>query len=124
MARAFPWLMVAATVILTSYGQIVLKWQSTVTIAPPFSFMKDWPVVIQMLARPWVMSAFAAAFGASLCWMAALSKLEINKAYPFMALNFLLVCLLAVPLFGEHFGLAKAGGLVLIVMGLILISQS
>lgn len=124
VARAFPWLMVAATVILTSYGQLVLKWQSTITTPPPFSFMKVWPPVIQMLARPWVISALVAAFGASLCWMVALSKLEINKAYPFMALNFLLVCLLAVPLFGENFGLAKAGGLALIVVGLVLISQS
>ncbi|MCY1460847.1 4-amino-4-deoxy-L-arabinose-phosphoundecaprenol flippase subunit ArnE [compost metagenome] len=79
--------------------------------------------MIQLLLQPWVVSAFVAAFAASLCWMLAVSRLELSKAYPFMALNFLLVCIIAVPLFGETFTMAKAIGLGTVIIGLIILSQ-
>lgn len=123
MHRTFSWLMVAATILLTSYGQLVLKWQVTTKAAPPFAFMLSWPPLLQMLARPWVISAFVAAFAASLCWMLALSRLELNRAYPFMALNFVIVCMAAIPLFGESMTPSKLIGLVLIILGLAAISQ-
>ncbi len=123
MERTFAWLMVLATALLTTYGQLVLKWQVSVQQAPPIGWLKSWPPVLLLLLRPWVLSALVAAFGASVCWMLAISKLELSRAYPFMALNFLLVCILAVPLFGETFTLTKAVGLVCIIFGLIVLSQ-
>lgn len=122
MDRMFAWAMVFATIALTTYGQLILKWQ--VSRAPvPFAWTAGWPALLQLLLRPWVLSAFAAAFGASLCWMLALSRLELSRAYPFMALNFLFVCLLAVPLFGETFTTSKALGLGCVIVGLIVLSQ-
>lgn len=123
MPLIFPWLMVAATILLTTYGQLVLKWQVTTPAPPPFRFMDDWPSIIVLLLRPWVISALAAAFLASLCWMAAMSRLELSKAYPFMALNFLLVGLLAIPLFGEALTRPKIIGLCLVIAGLAVLSK-
>jgi len=123
MPVIFPWLMVAATILLTTYGQLVLKWQVTTPAPPPFRFMDDWPSIIVLLLRPWVISALAAAFLASLCWMAAMSRLELSKAYPFMALNFLLVGLLAIPLFGEALTRPKIIGLCLVIAGLAVLSK-
>jgi multidrug transporter EmrE-like cation transporter len=114
--------MVASTILLTSYGQLVLKWQTGVPHPPLPGWAGRLPAVVQLLARPWVLSAFAAAFGASLCWMAALSRLELSRAYPFMALNFLLVTLVAIPAFGESMSLAKICGLGLVVLGLIVLN--
>jgi multidrug transporter EmrE-like cation transporter len=119
----FPWLMVAATVLLTSYGQLVIKWQATSYQATNLGWLGKLPVVFQLLLQPWVISAFVAAFCASLCWMLAVSRLELSRAYPFMALNFLIVCIAAVPLFGEVFTLSKAIGLATVIVGLIIISQ-
>lgn len=119
----FPWLMVAATVLLTSYGQLVIKWQANSYQATTLGWFGKLPVVFQLLLQPWVISAFVAAFGASLCWMLAVSRLELSRAYPFMALNFLIVCIAAVPLFGEIFTLSKAIGLATVIVGLIIISQ-
>ena len=123
MERVFAWSMVAATILLTTYGQIVLKWQVSRHAPPPFAFMEAWPRVLQLLMRPWVLSAFVAAFMASLCWMLALQKLELGRAYPFMALSFMLVSLAAVPLFDESLTPGKLAGLTLIVVGLTLISR-
>ncbi|HEY0915463.1 MAG TPA: EamA family transporter, partial [Solimonas sp.] len=67
--------------------------------------------------------AFVAAFLASLCWMMAISRLPLSKAYPFMAINFLLVGLLAIPLFGEALTRPKIVGLVVVVVGLSILSK-
>jgi multidrug transporter EmrE-like cation transporter len=79
--------------------------------------------IFTLLLRPWVISGLAAAFGASLFWMAAMTKFELSKAYPFMALNFVLVGLIAVPLFGEVVSPAKITGMLLVVAGLVVLSQ-
>ena len=68
-------------------------------------------------------SALGAAFLASLCWMLAMSRLELSRAYPFMALNFLLVGLLAVPLFNEALTRPKVVGLFFVVLGLVITSR-
>ena len=120
---AFAWFMIFCTIVFTTYGQLVLKWQVSVRIPPPFPWTQSWPPVILLLLRPWVISAFVAAFGASLCWMLAISRIDLSRAYPFMALNFLFVCLLAVPLFGETLTLTKTLGLGFIIIGLIVLSQ-
>ncbi|MEO8839529.1 MAG: EamA family transporter [Herbaspirillum sp.] len=122
--RSLAWLMVLFTVLLTTYGQLVLKWQVSLPYrAPAFAWARDWPPLLALLLRPWVLSAFVAAFGASLCWMLAISRLDLSRAYPFMALNFLLVCVLAVPLFGETLTLVKIVGLSFVIIGLIVLSQ-
>lgn len=123
MTGIFPWLMVAMTIILTSYGQLVIKWQAGIFKPSAEGVLSRLPNVLQLLLQPWVISAFVAAFAASLCWMLAVSRLELSKAYPFMALNFLLVCLVAVPLFGESFTIAKGVGLAVVILGLIILSQ-
>lgn len=124
MRNSFAWAMVLATVLLTVYGQLVIKWQVAAFKPTSHNWLSGLPRVIQLLFQPWIASAFVAAFGASLCWMLAVSKLELSKAYPFMALNFLIVCLLAVPLFGEPFSTTKAIGLFAVVAGLVIMSQA
>lgn len=113
---------IALTILLTVYGQLMLKWQ--VGLHAPLPGQALGPAFyLRMLLNPWVISAFAAAFGASLAWMAAISKMELSRAYPFMALNFVLVGLIAIPLFGETFTTAKLIGLTLIIIGLLFFTR-
>ena len=115
--------MVAMTILLTTYGQLVIKWQVMTESAPLHPLLERFPPIAQLLLRPWVISALAAAFLASLCWMVAMSRLELSRAYPFMALNFLLVGLLAVPLFGEAMTRPKIVGLIFVLVGLVIASR-
>jgi multidrug transporter EmrE-like cation transporter len=71
----------------------------------------------------WVVSGFEAAFAASFCWMLGVSRMELGKAYPFMALNFGLTGLFAASLFGEAYSLEKGVGLAFIVVGIVISSQ-
>jgi multidrug transporter EmrE-like cation transporter len=56
--------------------------------------------------------------------MAAMTKFELSFAYPFMALNFVLVFLLGIFVLGEGFSLTRMAGVVLIVVGTLVITRS
>lgn len=117
------YIFIALTILLTVYGQMILKWQVGLhgnLLAGPLQPMN----LIQLLLKPWVVSAFVAAFGASLCWMAAINKLPISRAYPYMAINFLLVALLATFFFDEQLDGYKITGTALIMIGVVVLSRS
>ncbi|MGX9718970.1 EamA family transporter [Stenotrophomonas acidaminiphila] len=114
---------IALTILLTVYGQLTLKWQVGVhghLLAAPLQPLN----LVQLLLKPWVVSAFVAAFGASLCWMAAISKMPISRAYPYMAINFFLVALLAVAIFHEQLDSYKIAGTLIIMLGVVVLSRS
>jgi len=55
--------------------------------------------------------------------MAAMTKLELSYAYPFMSLAFVLVLFLSAILFHEAVTVPKVLGLLLIIAGLIVASR-
>ena len=66
---------------------------------------------------------FGAAFVAALCWMLALNRLPLSRAYPFMGLSFVLVLFLSAALLGEPLTWQKLAGALLICAGVGLGSQ-
>ena len=66
--------------------------------------------VLRCTLNPWILSAYAAALCASLSWLAAMTRLELSHAYPFMSLNFVLVMVLSTMLFHEAVTPPKLGG--------------
>ena len=114
---------IAATLLLTVLGQLLLKWQVN-TFEP---FPSDWPGRLQYLFNAytniWVISALACAFLASVTWMLALTQFELSYAYPFMSLAFLIVVVLGIMMFGEALTMYKIIGMTLVIAGLIIASQ-
>ena len=84
------------TILFTTYGQIVLKWQMPGSEAMPANIIDKLIFLIKLIFQPWIFSTFVAAFLASLALMAALTKFEISYAYPFMSLSFVFVFFLGV----------------------------
>ncbi len=85
---------VAATVVLTVYGQLVFKWRVDVAGAFPSGSGERLDYVVRLFLDPWVISVFVTALLASLTWALALTRFELSFAYPFMALSFVLVLVL------------------------------
>jgi multidrug transporter EmrE-like cation transporter len=115
---------VILTVLLTGFAQVVLKWQ--VGLNPQLSIAQNRPldVLLAILVNPWVISAFAAAFAASLCWIAALSKLPLSTAYPITALSFPLIGALSFLILGEAISAPKVAGTLIICLGIVVLAQS
>ncbi len=66
--------------------------------------------LFRLVLNPWVLSGFAAAFLASVFWMAVLTKFQLSYAYPFVALTFVVVVAAGGVLFGEPITVPKMAG--------------
>lgn len=114
-----PYLYVAATLVFTVYGQVVIKWRmGAIGFAVDSSGL--WPAIasyLKFLFDPFILSGFVSAFVASVFWVLAVSKLELSRAYPFMSLAPALVLVLGVALLGESPTPGKFVGLALVVAG-------
>jgi multidrug transporter EmrE-like cation transporter len=112
------------TIILTVYGQIVLKWRLNQLDALPQMFTAKLVFLLKAVFDPYIFSSFFSAFLASLAWMAALKEFDLSKAYPFMSLSFVCVMVISYWLFKESVSTQKIIGSVLIVAGIYLVSKS
>ena len=114
---------VLCTILLTVYGQLIIKWQVLQAgTLPEEGSEKIW-FLMQFLINPWVVSAFLAALLASLTWIGAMTKLQLSHAYPFMSLAFVLVMLFSGWLFNEPITTPKVIGVALVILGLAVGSQ-
>jgi drug/metabolite transporter (DMT)-like permease len=77
----------------------------------------------RLLANPWVLSALAAGLLASVSWMAAMTRLELSHAYPFMSLAFVLVMVCSAWFFSEPITPLKVAGIALVALGIVIGSQ-
>ena len=114
---------VLCTVLLTAYGQIAIKWQVLEAGPFPADPAEKLRFLARLLLNPWVISALAAGLLASVSWMAAMTRLELSHAYPFMSLAFVLVMLCSAWFFSEPLTLLKVAGIALVVLGLVVGSQ-
>jgi len=114
---------VACTVLLTVYGQLVIKWQVLAAGPLPDATGDKVLFLAQLLLNPWIVSALVAALAAAMTWMAAMTRLDLSHAYPFLSTVFVLVPLLSVVLFNEPVTTPKVLGLALVVAGIVIGGQ-
>ena len=124
MTKILDHLYLFSAIILAVYSQCVIRWRLSLTENIPENFLDKMRFVFGFLWEPWVISSVAATFFAGLLWIAALSKFELNYAYPWMAMIFIIMTYLGVVLFGESINAFKIIGTVLVVAGLILVARS
>jgi multidrug transporter EmrE-like cation transporter len=111
------YLYIAATVGLTVFGQLVVKGRSVVH--SPAGESGKLSYILAMYTDPAVLAAMAAALLASVAWALAIEKTSLAFAYPFVALNFVLVPILGAVLFDEPLTAARMLGISLIIAGVV-----
>ena len=112
---------ILGAILLTVYGQLVLKWQLSQAGPLPIGFLNGIVFLLRRFGNLWILSGYAAGVIAALCWMAALTKFDLSYAYPFMSLAFVLVLGLSVVFLREAITIPKTLGMVLIVAGIVIV---
>ena len=110
---------ISGCILFTVYGQLMLKWRLSLKGPLPAETKGQVFFLLNALLDPFVLSAFAAAFIASLFWMTAMTKYDVSFAYPFMSLAFVGVLIFGAVFFNEPLTIGKIVGLALIVAGII-----
>jgi uncharacterized membrane protein len=121
-SRVVDSLFVIATILLTVYGQVALKWRMNKVPELPAGAGPTLRRLIVLLFDPIVASTFLAAFAAGLAWMAALTRFELSRIYPLTSLNFVFVLLVSALFLGESLDWSKILGICLIVIGTVFVS--
>ena len=116
-------LYILLTILLTVYGQLIVKWRVIEAGAMPSGWWEKAEYFFRLITNPWVLTVYVAVFVAGISWMAAMTKLELNYAYPFMSATFVLVMICSSIFFHESINAAKIIGMVLIIAGLVIGSQ-
>lgn len=118
------YLFILLTVLLTVYGQFVIKWQVTLLGPFPFGVFQRLHYFSQVLQSPWILSALLASFLAFISWVVALSKFDLGYAYPLTSLSYILVSLIGWYFWGEALSFVRIVGLCLIIIGVAISSTN
>lgn len=123
MKGVLGYIYIAMTVLLTVYGQLIIKWRVSMAGPAPDAYGEKAFFLLRLIFSPWVISGLAAAFLASVFWLATLTRFPLSYAYPFVAFTFVLVVGGGGLLFGEAIRMPTIIGLALIVAGIAVASQ-
>ena len=115
--------LVLCAVVLTSYAQVIVKWRVNLAGPLPVDLTKKALFFTALLFDPWVLSGWLGALLAGLLWMAAMTRLELSFAYPFVSLSFVLVFIFSALLFHETITMLKVLGMLLIITGIIVVGR-
>jgi drug/metabolite transporter (DMT)-like permease len=81
-------------------------------------------LVLMILRSPLVLLGLALYGIGALTWIAVLSRLHLSYAYPFLALNFVLIALVSSVVLGEPISTARWIGIGCICLGILFVAQS
>lgn len=81
-------------------------------------------ILLRALLNPIVWIAIGALVLGMIAWIFTISKLELNQAYPLVALTIPLTAVLATWLFGEPLPWLRGAGISLIVVGVLVVASS
>lgn len=112
------------TVALATYSQLIMKWQMSHIGVLPSDLGGKLTTLFHAALQPWILSALIATFMSGVCWMVTLTKFDLSYAFPFTALNFLVMYMAGAFIFGEHTSLAKLLGTLAVLGGVLLIVLS
>ena len=123
MVKFFDHTYIGATIVFTVYSQLVMRWQVVNQGALPSDIFGKLSFIGYLFLNPWVLSSIRATLLAGISWMLAMSRFEISYVYPWIGLNFVLIMLSGVFLFGESISLDKVVGTFLVIAGILMIAR-
>ena len=112
--KALP--LILTGVMLNAFAQIAMK--KGLVGAGGLSW--NLPSLLRVGLNPWTLGCFACYSVSIVLWAGALNMVEVNYAYPFLALGFLANALLCQAILGEVIPPMRWGALAFIIVGVAL----
>jgi multidrug transporter EmrE-like cation transporter len=112
--KALP--LILAGVLLNAFAQIALKKGLNAVVHTSW----DLPAIVKVGLNPWTLACLACYALSVVVWAGALNMVEVNYAYPFLALGFLANALMCQAFLGESIPPLRWAALGLVIMGVAL----
>lgn len=115
------WIFLFVTILLTAAANIFLKYSATRN-SPPAQGL--WPTLLQMCTNIPLITGIGLLAIAVISYSLALRQLNLSIAYPIMTTSVVvIVAFFSTLLFAEPFTLNKIIGTIIVICGVILLSQ-
>lgn len=117
------WWLILLSVTTSVAGQTVIKLGVS---QPGASDAADGVLTLirMILTSPLVLMGLALYGVGALAWIAVLSNVDLSFAYPFLALNFVLIALVSKIFLGEEIPAMRWAGILVICTGILLVARS
>jgi len=116
-------LIILSSILMSSTAHVLLKKGAMSVAAIGLSGQQLLTNVWITATNPWVLAGMSLHVAALVVWMWALSRVDVMFAYPFLAVGYVIVSLLAWQWLGEEVTLTRMLGMVIIVIGIIVLSR-
>lgn len=112
------------SVLAGALGQVLLK-KGMGSIGPLTLGAHDlFGTLLRMGTNPFVLGGLMIYVCSTVFWLAALSRVDLSFAYPFVSLSYILMLVASWQLFGENITLLRLAGSFVVLLGVFLISRS
>ncbi len=122
MTRFTNLLPIILIILLTVTSQLTLKWRIDNLIKKSDDVSDQIQLIFKNIFDPYIILCFTLAFIAAGSWIFTLTRFNLSSAYPYMALNFLLVIILSSIFLGEVLSTRNIVAAILIVIGVALLT--
>lgn len=116
------WMAFAGSAVFVVSGHLLIKAGLNSGVAAPadagFAMR-----ALHAVLNPEVLGGLIIYFAGTICWMRAVSQKEISFLYPLSSVNYVLVAAASSLLFHEAISVKRAGGVLLVVLGMILMNR-
>lgn len=106
------WLSLATMIVLMTFAQLLFKQAGLHSHSRP-----EWYLALTL--NPWLAAGLVASVAGMGCWLLALRRLALSKAYPWTALTYVLIPLGATAFFGEIITTGYVVGMALVMAGIV-----
>ncbi len=107
-----------------AFGQVLLK-KGMANMGPLTLGLNSLPsTLLRMATNPFVVIGMLVYGASTIFWLAALSRVELSFAYPFVSLSYVVMLVFSWQLFQEDITLLRLVGSFIILAGVVLISRS
>ncbi len=114
------WWLIALSIFAGVTGQVTIKLG---VMNPPSFTLPGTSLLPSMLHSPLTLLGLALYGIGAISWIAVLKRLDLSLAYPFLALNFVLIVLVSGVFLGESIPPARWAGLGFICFGIVLVAR-
>ncbi len=116
--------LVIAGVLLNAVAQLLLKAGTTAVGHFTFTAGNILPIGLRLAFEPHIMGGLACYVVSVVVWIMALSRVEVSIAYPMLSLGYVVNAIAAHYLFGESVSALRAGGIFVIIVGVVMVARS
>ena len=118
------YLLILISVIAMTAAQLMVKKGTLLLGQFPQHFAELPHFFLKACVNPYVIGAVFLTIITALAWLLAVSRAEISRIYPFMALSYVLVALVSLIVFKEGVSPLRWAGIAVICIGVLLVSRS